>query len=195
MLTKLVGISVLLSLVWLYLLSTFTSAILTLTSIALPLSFIGVSIDSFHRFLTIPGKQTEITEYNALAAISFVGILGGLYTAYTIYKSRKMFATMVVLVGLATEILMANTALFVLSATLALIHLGFSIFWLWLFAHIFLQGKVISEHGGLVSIILDPTAPWIVFFFILVYFWTASIFQNVEKVTVSSVVGEWYFDR
>lgn len=136
----------------------------------------------------------EEQEFRAMATISFLGILGGLYTGFVIWKSRRMLATMNVIVNLAAEILMANSSLFVLSATLAVFHLGFSIFWLWLFSHIFLQSALVYD-GTYVSLSLNSPAPWLAFYFILLYFWTSSILQNIEKVTISSVVGEWYFDR
>ncbi|KAJ3371810.1 hypothetical protein HDU91_004885 [Kappamyces sp. JEL0680] len=180
--------------------ATKTSDLSVSKSLFLPLwnsavSIIGVSIGSFVRFLaTTPANPAEASEFKTLATICFFGILGGLYTAWVAWRSRRMVATMNVIVNLATEILTANSSLFVLSATLSIFHLAFSIFWLWLFAHIFLQGQLVPSDGGM-NIVMHPSGPYIAFYFVLLYFWTSSLLQNIEKVTVSSVVGEWYFDR
>ena len=191
---SLVSASIAVSLLWLYLLSTFSNIILLMTGTLLPLGIIGVSIASFIRFLqSTPTSTGEQTEFKVMASFSAIGILGGIYTGYMILKSKRMVKNMNAIVNLATEVLRANSSLFVLSATLAVAHLAFSTFWLFLFSHIFLQGSVVESKETVITI--DANTTWLAIYFILVYFWTSSLLQNLEKTTVASVVGEWYFDR
>lgn len=170
-------------------LSSFSNIILIVTGVFLPLSITGISVGHFVRFLAYSRNPLEDAEFKTLASFCMLGLLGGLYTGWVAWRNRRMVANMNVIVNLATEVLMANSSLFVLSATLSIFHLGFSVFWLWIFAHIFMSGMFVDLGG------MAPTTPWIAAYFILLYFWTSAILQNVEKTTVASVVGEWYFDR
>ena len=172
-------------------LASFSHIILVITCVFLPICITGVSIGNFARFLVSSPSPLETAEFKTLASFCIVGILGGLYTGLIAWRNRRMIANIKVIVSLATEVLMANSSLFVLSASLSIFHLAFSIFWLWLFAHIFISGALIDFTIGTIA----PSAPYIAIYFILLYFWTSSIIQNIEKTTVSSVVGEWYFER
>ena len=40
---------------------------------------------------------------------------------------------------------------------------------------------------------MDGLFFWCIIYSILMFFWTSAIFQNIEKVTIAGVVGEWYF--
>lgn len=37
--------------------------------------------------------------------------------------------------------------------------------------------------------------PWLATLSIVIFFWTSAIFSNLQKVTISGVVGEWYFQE
>ncbi|KAI8901491.1 plasma-membrane choline transporter-domain-containing protein [Globomyces pollinis-pini] len=193
-LASLTILSIIGSIIWIYLLSTFSSTIILLTGVCLPISLLLLFLFTFSKLVWGYHAPMSSFEFNALASISLLGFIGGLYTTWITIKNRQLAGTMVKIVELSTDILKANPSMFLLSACLTIAHIIFSVFWLWLFSHIFLHGSLISKDNQ-ITIELQNTGPWVVFFFLVMYFWTSAIFQNIEKVTVSSVVGEWYFDR
>ena len=41
--------------------------------------------------------------------------------------------------------------------------------------------------------LMNPGSNYLITFFVFMFLWTSSLFQNLEKITIAGVVGEWYF--
>jgi hypothetical protein len=127
-------------------------------------------------------QSRDLPEFKYIAGLSGFGILLGLVSGYIAWMKRGLAQVWTKIIKLSCDILFMNPSLFVMALVFTVIHVAFSAFWMWLVSLFFLHDD--SDKSLLV-----------VFYFVLMYFWTSSIFQNLEKTVVSSVVGEWYFMR
>jgi hypothetical protein len=187
------AIAVVGSFAWLFLLSRYAMVVLNVTGLVLPLTFLFISVNGFITFLQIPPNDFEFGEYKLMALFSFMGMVGAIFSGIMIWRRRWMIKTLEVVIKLASNVLKANPTLFLLSFSLTAVHFLFSLLWLWLFSHIFLHGELVSI-GDIVRLVLLGSTKVTAIFFIIMYFWTSSLLQNIEKTTVASVVGEWYFE-
>jgi hypothetical protein len=175
--TGLTSASIFLVAVWLFFLSYFAIFVISTISILLPVGMISLST----AMLVTSIKQSSFQEFNVLAILSIFGIILSSVISVLLWKNKNLVISHAKIVQLACEILKINPSLFVLSALLTLGHITFTTIWLFLFCQIFYHDSTNDFYIPL--------------FFVIMYFWTSSIFQNLERVTISSVVGEWYFLR
>jgi hypothetical protein len=175
--TGLTAASIFLVAVWLLLLSYFAIFVISTISIILPIGMITLSTI----MLATSIKQSSFQEFHVLAILSIFGIISTALISAMLWKNKNLVISHAKIVQLACEILKINPSLFVLSALLTLGHIAFTSIWLFLFCQVFYHDSTNDFYVPL--------------FFVIMYFWTSSIFQNLERVTISSVVGEWYFLR
>ncbi|KAK5671016.1 hypothetical protein BDV3_004831 [Batrachochytrium dendrobatidis] len=194
-------ISVLVGAAWLVMLSYFARPIIFFTAIAIPASIFLVSIITFFVSLSTsyaPKTPDVRSEIQVMMAVAFSGIIISIWLGTYIWRRRNMVDTMTHVIELSCDILHLNPSLFGLSVALMIAHFIFSVIWLVLFSRLFLVGSVKIDipvgNGADPVFVSSKTTPLIAVFFVFVYFWTSSIFQNLEKTTVASVVGGWYFE-
>ncbi|KAI8927585.1 plasma-membrane choline transporter-domain-containing protein [Entophlyctis helioformis] len=197
----LTAISVVAGAGWLMLLSSFARPIIYVTAISIPSSIFVVSTVTF--FVSMSSSYTPKTpdtlpEIRAVMGVSLAGIISALWVAAYIWRKRHMVDTMTHIIELSCDVLQLNSSLFVLSVGLMIAHAVFSVVWLVLFSRLFLVGSIEIDPGsggvpGKPRLVPSGQTPYIAIFFVLMYFWTSAIFQNLEKTTIASVVGGWYF--
>nr|KAJ3422090.1 hypothetical protein HK105_001194 [Polyrhizophydium stewartii] len=207
----LTAVSVAAGAAWLALLSYFARPIIYFTAIAIPSSIMIMSTATFFVSLSAsfsPKTPDTLPEIHGMLGVALSGMLTAAWLAYYIWRKRAMVDTMTHIIELSCDILHLNPSLFGLSVALMVGHAIFSVVWIILFSRLFLVGTVQDGAGRMGSSGADaapasatgsPTfvpsnqTPIIATFFVLMYFWTSAIFQNIEKTTVASVVGGWYF--
>jgi hypothetical protein len=124
-------------------------------------------------------SDSAAPEYRYLTGVGCLGLVVSAVSAILVWTRRNLIQLWINISRLSTEILRINPSLFVLSGLLMVAHMAFTAVWLWLF-----------------SLVLLHTSSWIIsVFYIVMYFWTSNVFFNLERITVSSVVGDWYFMR
>jgi hypothetical protein len=131
--------------------------------------------------LSIYCFATPTLHYPYIQTSSVVGLLLSLYTLYKTVTNKHKFDLISKLWNMTTMVLYEHPSLFALSLLLSLIHVLFSVLWLWMFGHL------------LYSDLQWETQTWIAFY-ILIYFWTSALLKNLEKSVVASIVGQWYFE-
>jgi len=103
---------------------------------------------------------------------TFVGI---------IVTKRHSLSLTIRLLEFSCDVIRNNPMLWIIAVGIMSLHGLFSMFWISLFGP--LLGDIQNQNK------------YTVFYYIFVYFFTGSILSNVEKVVISGVVGDWYFDK
>ncbi|KAJ3218809.1 hypothetical protein HDU67_004057 [Dinochytrium kinnereticum] len=174
--------------VWILFMSAFVKPIVWGTIIAIPVLSLGL----FTFILTdsILGKNQDPpylgNQYNIMIGVAVSFLITALGSITYLFKRRRQIDQTINILQLSCQILWENPTIFVLSLTLMLTYMIFSLLWLLAFSHLFL---------------VHPTYPipmstrTAVGFFVLMHFWTSAVLQGIEKVTIAGVVGKWYFKR
>jgi len=107
-----------------------------------------------------------------MLAAGFLGIL---------FSKRQSLAVTIQLLEFSCDVIRNNPMIWVVAIVIMTVHGILSIAWISLFGAIFGD---IKNQGR-----------WSVIYHIFIYFLSSSILANIEKVVISGVVGDWYFDR
>jgi Plasma-membrane choline transporter len=129
-----------------------------------------------------------------MTGLSIAGFLSSLGFAMMIWRRRSLLVTHAKIVGLAFDVLRIKYChltqpFFICSfgtthSRSCFIHAAVGVdvrsgtFWM----------NQVLNHD-------DTDTFYLPAFFVGMFIWTSAIFQNLERITVSSVVGEWYFLR
>jgi hypothetical protein len=113
------------------------------------------------------------------------------------------------IIQLSCDVLKSNPSIFPVVLFIGISQALFTVIWLWFFVGTLHSGAVqgnllnFSLYVNLISFGIDIVVPvlgnvdglffWCLTFSLFMFFWTSAIFQNIEKVTIAGVVGEWYF--
>ncbi|KAI8904117.1 plasma-membrane choline transporter-domain-containing protein [Gorgonomyces haynaldii] len=175
LLTLLIFCSVCASFLWLMIVNKFTKPMLQLIATVLPIFIFTLSLYTLLNH-SIQGES------QMLLTVSISGLVISSVSFYLLLSQLKLVNQFSSIVRLSLDVLQINPQLFLLGGCLTLVHLLFSSLWLWLVSILFAHDR---EYPSFV----------LLSYFMIFYFWTSKIFQNLETTVVSSVVGEWYFDR
>jgi hypothetical protein len=104
--------------------------------------------------------------------VGFVGI---------IVSKRQSLSLAIRLLEFSCDVIRTNPMIWILAIGIMTVHGLFSLVWLSQFGYI--MGDIQNQNNS------------IVLYYIFIYFLTGSILVNVEKVVISGVVGDWYFDK
>jgi hypothetical protein len=165
-------VSVVLSILWL-LIVTRLSKLIYISALSIPLVFAGLSIYTFF---------TPLVDYTLVKTSSGFGFFFSMFTLYKAIVNKHKFELLSRLWSMTTVVLYEHPSIFVLSLFLSLLHILFSLLWLWTFGHLFSVKEMDAQ-----------TKCWILFHLIF-YFWTSACLKNMEKAVVGSIVGQWYFE-
>ena len=124
---------------------------------------------------TIPNPVVDASIVVALLIMMAAGFIG------IILSKRQSLSITIQLLEFSCDIIRNNPMIWVIAIGIMTIHGIFSIAWISLFGAIFGDLK---NHG------ISP-----VMYYVFIYFLSSSILANIEKVFISGVVGDWYFDR
>jgi len=185
-------ISLLVGFLWLYLLLHHVKKMIAVTLVAIPVILITLSATALGQAVRYQSTAHDPWTFQYLLALSGVLLTcAALVSGFMISKRHQISQTMEI-TQLASDILKANPAIFSLSLGILCVHITFTIFWLWIFVTLF-HASFSTDLSWAGS--LSGPSPWMITYFILMYFWTSAILQNIEKVTISGVVGDWYFNQ
>ncbi|KAI8822233.1 plasma-membrane choline transporter-domain-containing protein [Fimicolochytrium jonesii] len=183
--------------IWLYTLKAFVRPVVVLTIALIPVTCIGF----FATILTLSllGKAHDKpylgVQYDGMIGVAVTSLLGGVASGYYLVRKRREIDQTIHILQLSCDILRTNPGIFIVSITLTLGYLAFAVVWLLMFNRLFLRGWGDNDSSGIAHWHMAGGTGWAVSYYILMFFWTSSVFKNVEKVTIAGVVGEWYFQR
>ena len=126
---------------------------------------------------TIPNPVVDASIVVALLMMMAAGFIG------IIFAKRQSLSLTIQLLEFSCDIIRNNPMIWVIAIGIMTIHGIFSIAWISLFGAIF--GDLKNQGIG-----ISP-----VMYYVFIYCLSSSILANIEKVFISGVVGDWYFDR
>ncbi|KAG9232496.1 hypothetical protein BJ875DRAFT_497409 [Amylocarpus encephaloides] len=181
--------SIIVSLVWLALLRSFVRNLVHLIVLAVPVILFSFSLYPFVSSYKGEAGGKSIQD-QAMRWLSFIpGIFAALWL-YTIFKGRHVLNKAIGILEFASRILAANPALL----GLGLATLGAVVVWTWMwlgmFTRVFLAG-----HIGKTSFIIEGSTWWLGVYFVLIYIWTLSVINGIQRSTTAATVSQWYFHR
>jgi hypothetical protein len=98
-----------------------------------------------------------------------------------IVSKRQSLSLTVRLLEFSCDVIRNNPAIWIIAIGLMTVHGLFSIVWL-------------SQFGSIMGDIQNQNNSTVIYH-VFIYFLTGAILANVEKVVISGVVGDWYFDK
>lgn len=181
--------SIIVGLLWLALLRSFSKPLFYLLVVAVPIILFSFAlypfIESYHGTDNGSSFQSKVMRW-----LSFIPLLLSLVWVYTAYQGRHSFSKAIGILEFSGRILAANPALLMLGFAALAAVVSWTWIWLLMFTRVFLGGHI----SGSVFII-DMTTWWLGIFFVMVYLWTIGMINGVQRATTAATVSQWYFHR
>ncbi|TPX35361.1 hypothetical protein SmJEL517_g02225 [Synchytrium microbalum] len=169
LLTMLTTLAIGVGALWIWTMKRFVRPIVYLTVVAIPLSSLSL--------------------FAVLFTNSIVGIVNDSPDLSPQYSGSIVVSLVTLAISaLACDVLQANPSVFLYSLGLMGGFVVFSIVWLIFFSRLWLINGVNGAGFG------NNASPIAIIFFLFMYFWSSSIFHNVEKTMIAGVVAQWYFN-
>ncbi|CAG8980460.1 hypothetical protein HYALB_00012052 [Hymenoscyphus albidus] len=185
-------VSIIVSLVWLALLRSFVRNLVYLIVLAVPIILFSFSL--YPLISSYRGDTSGVSiQDKAMRWLSFIPSIFAVIWLYTLIKGRHSLHKAIGILEFAARILAANTALLGFGfATLGAI-VAWTWLWLGMFTRIFLGGH--QKDTSLTGFIIDASSWWLGAYFVLMYIWTLSIINGIQRSTTAATVSQWYFHR
>lgn len=185
-------VSIIVSLVWLALLRSFVRNLVYLIVLTVPVILFSFSL--YPLISSYKGAAGGISiQDKAMRWLSFIPSIFAVIWLYTIIKGRHSLNKAIGILEFAARILAANPALLGLGfATLGAI-VAWTWLWLGMFTRVFLGGH--QKNTSVTGFIIDASSWWLGAYFVLMYIWTLSIINGIQRSTTAATVSQWYFHR
>jgi len=146
---------------------------------------------SFSKALGASSQPEDLrAEIDFFWLTSFLSAVVGLVFFVWFMRNKEKLARTLHVLELTAEMLSENPSVFRVSFFLLACQILFIVVWLFMFAHLFLNG---SYSGNAWT--FDRSTFYVVFFYIFMFFWTCSIFNNIQRATLAGITSFWYFHR
>ncbi|KAI8854200.1 plasma-membrane choline transporter-domain-containing protein [Chytridium lagenaria] len=178
---------------WILFMSAFVKPIVWATIIAIPV----VSLGLFSFILTdsVLGKREDPaylgSQYNIMIGVAISFLMTAMGSIVYLFKRRRQIDhTIEILQLISFSAILPNSLgkphhIHPLHHPHAPLHV-LRLLWLLAFSHLFLVHPIYP---------IPMSTRTAVAFFVFMHFWTSAVLQGIEKVTISGVVGQWYFKR
>lgn len=185
-----------LGLIWLYALLTRAKDMMKFTLMSVPIGLLTLSIITFK--VALNSDNTEYLTLNGgfqkhlTFVVSLITFGLSILTSWYIKHKKDHFNRSLDIIQLSCDVLKSNPSIFSVVLLIGLSQAAFTILWLWFFTGTLHSG---ANQQMIVPILgnMDGLFLWCLAFSLFMFFWTSAVFQNLEKVTIAGVVGEWYF--
>ncbi|CAI2167806.1 19954_t:CDS:2 [Funneliformis geosporum] len=181
--------SLIMGVIWILLLRSFTKIIVWGTLTAVPFIcfaiFIWTRVEAFSGALRDSGKPDP--QDDALAVLSFIPLIIFIVYSIILFTHRKKIERTISLIQLAIDIVRDNPQMFWVSLKILTVYVLFTIMWLYVFSHVFLVGHMVQIASEDIWK-LEPNTYLLILYFIFMYLWTSAVLSNVQKVTISGVI-------
>lgn len=187
------GLSLVLSGIWILLMQYFTSPVIYAMISALPVCFGAVSFWALIEILR--GSNSWLGSFYLYTIIGISGFSAVILTSIIKSKQKTINST-IAIAKTSSQVLSSNPSIFTTSLVLLIGYVAFLAVWLFFFAHLLLLGSVESiSSAGSSSFHLSKWSYWLQFGFLFGLVWTSSNLANLQKAFVSEVVSKWYFEK
>ncbi|KAI9230569.1 MAG: plasma-membrane choline transporter-domain-containing protein [Piptocephalis tieghemiana] len=182
--------------IWLYILRNQVRALIRINLLILPPLLLTCGIwmmtDAF-----ASRSFTGESEPNWLMVIAAtIPLLGGPIMAIYVKRRWDRLEKSMAVLDLSLTILKENPDLIATGLLLTGVWSIFSAVWLILFSRIALLGNTgVSGENGRISLSWDSSSWVLTAFYLICFFWTAGVLNDVQRITTGKVVADWYFHR
>ncbi|KAG0167447.1 hypothetical protein DFQ28_006079 [Apophysomyces sp. BC1034] len=193
-----IAIAMVVGAAWIYILRTFTKALVWGTVICAPLAFLAIFIwsltESFQSYYFYGGSRIKYD--SSLTALSFIPLLLNLIYITLVYRSRHRINKTISVIELACDVLRNNPGIILVSLILMIAFIVFTSVWMVFFSRLWLVGhsEMQTPKTGSIWVVYDHVYIMAVFF-IFVYMWSAAVLINIQRFVLSAVTSQWYFHR
>ncbi|KAG9039644.1 hypothetical protein FRB95_009225 [Tulasnella sp. JGI-2019a] len=165
------------------------------TALTVPLSlFVGAAWSFSGSFLYEDGMEPTWGETVGLRIFSLVPLALSVISARSLYHRRKALLRTVAVVEISTSVILEHPPVLGLSLCLLLGGLIASLPFLSLILRLTLIGYYSPSHGHQ-EWHLRGYAGWLAVLVTGVWVWSWSVIRGALRVSVSGVIGNWYFNR
>ncbi|KAG8881220.1 hypothetical protein FRB97_009789 [Tulasnella sp. 331] len=165
------------------------------TALTVPVSlFVGAAWSFSGSFLYEDGMESTWSETVGLRLFSLIPLALSILSARSLYHRRKALLRTVAVVEISTSVVLEHPPVLGLSLCLLLGGLVASLPFLSLILRLTLIGYYSSSHGHQ-EWHLRGYAGWLAVLVTAVWIWSWSVIRGALRVSVSGVVGSWYFSR
>lgn len=185
-------VAVIVSLVWLAALRSFTRYMVGIIIVAVPVILVSFSIYPF--VSSFQGDKTGSTGFQDLIMrwASLVPAVSAAIWIYLVWKGRSALRSSVDILEFSSRILTANSALVLVGLGCLVLVVFWTWAWLAMFTRVFLGGSFSSK---LSRFVISSSSWWLGVYFVLMYIWTLSVLSGVQRATTGATVSQWYFHR
>ncbi|CAK7271716.1 hypothetical protein SEPCBS119000_004747 [Sporothrix epigloea] len=185
-------VSVIVALVWLAALRSFTRYMVGIIIVAVPVILISFSIYPF--VSSFQGGKTGSTGFQDLVMrwASLIPAISAAIWIYLMWKGRSVLRSSVEILEFSSRILAANSALVLVGLGCLILVVFWTWAWLAMFTRVFLGGSFSSK---LSRFVISSSTWWLGVYFVLMYIWTLSVLSGVQRATTGATVSQWYFHR
>ena len=197
LLTFIVVFAIIVGALWIQILQRFVKPLTWTMIILIPAGCISLS--GWTMYSAFSGRFRASGRYDPqddwLIFASLVAFLAGAAFSVFLWKRRSDVEKSVHILTLSCMVLQDNPSMFAASFALMMGYVLFCIMWLAFFTRLFLMGNITRMGDGAVKWIPTPGTALLALFFVFMFFWTSSIFTNVQRAMLAGVTCEWYFHR
>ncbi|KAI9595341.1 plasma-membrane choline transporter-domain-containing protein [Syncephalis fuscata] len=181
--------------IWIFLLRNYVRILVRIHVILIPLIAVGVFIWMMTEAFVGPAmiKEPPSAGMIVLSIVSLFTAGGfGFYIKRRWYRLQQS----ITIIELSLDILKANPDLLAVGAFLNGLYVAFTALWLVFFNRVMLLGGIVpSPRGDPTTWVPDSSTGWLSFFYVVMFFWTTNILNDIQRITTANVVSQWYFLR
>lgn len=182
--------AVFVALLWFALLRSFARPLVYLMLIAVPVIMFSFSMLSLTA--SYKGSVRTSIQDKAMRWLSLIPLTLSFVWGYTIWKGRHSITKATGILEFSTKILAANPALLPMGIVTLVSVVSFTWLWLVMFTRVFLGGHL-ARSGSI--FVVDGVTWWLGVFFIIMYVWSISVINGIQRATTGATVSQWYFHR
>ncbi|KAJ3248621.1 hypothetical protein HDU77_008057 [Chytriomyces hyalinus] len=185
--------SIMAAVIWILSLTAFVKPIVWGSIVAIPILCLGI----FTFILTdaLLGKAHDPVyldpQYNWMIFIAVLFLIASVTSGSFLYRERRNIDRAINIIHLACQILWETPSIFTFSLGLMAVYSVFSFLWAFAFSHLFLPRSELASPDDPLTLSTEGA----ILFFVFMHFWATAVLSSIEKMTISGVVGQWYFGR
>ncbi|CAO3686991.1 unnamed protein product [Rhizopus stolonifer] len=199
MLATVIGTSLVIATLWLFILRNFAKLLVWSTVICVPVvlttCFIWSLVESLQSTYVYEGNEKATFKDTALTWLSIIPLVLNLIYIKSVYSSRHRISKTVAVIELACEVLRSNPAIFIVPISLLTTFICFTSIWIAFFNRLWLIGHLSGPSVSKTVWIVNNYVYYIAAFYVFFYMWTSMLLIYLEKFALSGMTAQWYFHR
>ncbi|KAJ9062734.1 hypothetical protein DSO57_1007645 [Entomophthora muscae] len=188
-------VSVCVGLAWLASICSVTKPLLWFTFLSIPAASFLIFVLMLTRGFVGFGYQSEDSDPSKQSKLlSLIPLSVAIIHSFIIHRYHTSIRQAIEIIRMSGIILKSNIDLVGASLCCLASHILFSALWLISFDRLFLLGHE-DTISGKKTWLSDDSLYLLVPFYIVFFWWTSSIINNIERCTIAGAVSQWYFHK